>query len=280
MSESNDDKQKNKSIANINNEEFEQLTNNIQKDKKIDKLNFLVTQRNFAIIIIILVIMIQFFIIGSQCNQSKIMKRQSKLQYLSSYKIEQKIMREGRKRNAMQMIMKIALYYQPNINEKLLARAAEMIYDVGECIYDIPVEEWILLYSLEGQWDKNAKSYANARGPGQLMYCIGELVASELGIKWRGVETLYNYMDNIRLSMRWYYKLKSRYIEPRYYLTAYNWGEDDIGQFCSRDKKGDFIRRKKITGKYRKYFYKDYVRTKKRVEKVLGVKFFIEGLDN
>lgn len=280
MSTTNDDKQKNKLIANIDNDEFKQLTNNVQKDKKIDKLSFSITQRNFAIMIIIFVIMIQFFIIGSQCTQSKIMKRQSKLQYLSSYKIEQKIMREGRKRNAMQMIMKIALHYQPNINEKLLARASEMIYDVGECIYGIPVEEWILLYSLEGEWDKNALSSANARGPGQLMYCIAELVANELDIKWRGVETLFNYMDNIRLSMRWYYKLKSRYKLPKYYLTAYNWGEDDIGQFCSINKKGDFKKKKEITGKYRKYFYKDYVRTKKYVEKVLGVKFFIEGLDD
>ncbi len=255
-----------------------QLADREKKDSIIDKSRRLIKNLKFGYLPFAIIVFIQFIFIGMQCTQNSSYRRQMKMNYLSTYLVEQKITKQDRKRDAMEMVLKVALDYQPKLNERLLCEVAEDIFNKGESIYNTPTEEWILLFSHEGEWKRTALSYAFARGPGQIMPGVGEFVAKALGIKWSGVQTLYNYKHNIHISMKWYYHLKSRYKEPEYYLTAYCWGEKEMGSFCGVDSKGELVKTKKITGKYRDYL-KKYMRTKRHVEKILGKKIIIEGLE-
>lgn len=262
-----------------NGEGAEELITNVRKDKTINKLEHLVTQRNILLIAIIMVIIFLCVFSGVQCQQNAFYRKSMKLRYLSTYQVEQKIMQRDRKKDAMEMTMAIMLDYQPKLNERLCAEVAEMIYDTGERIYRVSVEEWNLLFSVESEWKRKALSPSGARGLGQLMPLIGRLMAKELGIHWRGVTTLYEYKNNVAMSMKWYHYLKAQYKVPELYITLYFWGEKHGGQFVKIDSQtGDVSLKKKLYGKYRKYFYTTYPRIHKHLESILKCKIIIPGL--
>jgi hypothetical protein len=262
-----------------NGDDVKGLLSGLKETKSIHYYKQAITKYKFGLLIIGILFLFQFVFVGIQCNSSKALKINSKMRYLSTYMVEQKIVMNKRKKEAMQKAMKVILWHQPNMNERLVAQVAEIIYEKGEKVYGIKTEEFLILPTLESSWKRKALSNKGARGPCQIMYLIGEWMADELNIKWEGAQTLYDYKKNIRMGLRIYWILKSRYKEPCYYVSTYNWGETFMGQFCVVDSNGEFLKKKKLSGKYRKYFYTDYQKAKKRVEKILDEKIHIEGLE-
>ena len=105
----------------------------------------------------------------------------------------------------------------------------------------------------------------------------GRAYSKMLDITWRGDKTLFNLEDNIRISMRIYFDLKRSFYDvengvdrPEYYISAYNWWERPIWPFAKKNKK--------LSGKYDDYL-KKYLVKKRKVEKILGEKIRIRGLE-
>lgn len=243
------------------------LGEDIQLSEQLKKYK-LIIKRYFAPVVAFFIVVI--VIIIGQWLQLKFYQNAYKLNYISVYNMEQTIVKKDRKKNAMLMISKVALKYNPKMNEITLANIAETIYDIGECKYDIPVEEWIILYTLESRWHIRAVSPAGAMGLGQLMPTTARMVAKILGIIWHGEPTLFNPVDNLKISMRYYFELKTTFKNPYYYIAAYAGGENAVGKF--------FKQKIKLSGDYKKYI-KDLIIAKHQVEKILDKKIMISGIE-
>jgi hypothetical protein len=261
-----------------NGDDTKQLADKEKKDTIIDKYKHLAAKLKIGYTPVLIIVLVQFIFIGFQCQLNKTYRRQMKMNYLSNYIVEQKVTQEDRKKECIRMVLKVGLHYQPKMNERLLCQIGELLYNTGELVYNTRVEEWIILITYESWWKRTARSPLGARGPMQLMFCTAEPVAYELNIPWNGLSTLYNYKDNVKIGMKYYHRLKRRYREPEYYITAYCWGEKNMGEFCDVDARGAFIKEKKISGKYRNYL-NGYLKTKHKVEKILKKKIVIEGLE-
>jgi len=241
------------------------------KKKSLDISKYLHAIMKYRIIIILVGVLLifQFAVIFMLYKQNQSQERTYKLNFQYIFSVNQTISQKNRKQNCINMIMKVALKYNKNLNEVALVKIANLIYEIGELRYDIPTEEWIILFTLESEWNPKAVSKSGAKGLGQLMPVIAMYNAKMLNITWRGDKTLFNPEENPRLSMRYYFDLKHQYEKPIYYISAYNWGEKEIGYFYRNDKK--------LIGKYLDY-YKKYLKAKKEVEKILGKKIIINGL--
>lgn len=258
-----------------NNESFE-LDNVIRKDHVVSYLKSKVNRAKWERIIFSGVIIILVFVIMFFASQFKAQKIQSKKNSMKLYNIGRKIEEKNRRDKAIAMVSDVALECNSNLDEDELGKVAELLYDVGELRYKIPVEHWLVLITTESFWKPNDVSHKGAVGFMQVMPPTGEMVAEILDIPYHGSKTLKDYTSNVRLGMYYLYKLKSYYVEPEYYFSAYFWGPTTIGSFYHTDEDGKLIK-EKLAGKYRKYFYNDIcVRGKRVVEKLIDRKILIQ----
>ena len=247
-----------------------ELIETVKKDSMIDKLTNTLSHKKLLLIVTGAIILFQFIVLFLLFNQISYYKTSSKMKYLSIYQVEQKIVGESRKKECLNAVMRVALKYYPKWNERRLAELGTLIYEVGEQRYGIPVEEWIVVFTLESEWKRKALSKSGAKGLGQLMPVIAKYIAKALNISWRGNITLFHYLDNPRISMRYYWDLKRQYENPIYYISAYFWGETEMGVL--------YKNKKQLYGKYKTYF-KKFLSIKHDVEKILNKKIFIKGIE-
>jgi soluble lytic murein transglycosylase-like protein len=83
-----------------------------------------------------------------------------------------------------------------------------------------------------------AVSNVGARGLMQILPTTGEFVAGQIGVPWRGPNTLFDPAANIRLGVRYLVYLIERYPDLRTALAAYNWGP---GKIARRVRRGETI---------------------------------------
>ncbi len=252
----------------------QELAEGIQTENRILRYKQMFKKYRVAFITFGVIVLFQIIIILVLFNQTNFYKQNYKMNYLSIYNVEQTIIQKNRRKEAMSKVMKVGLYFNPNINERVLAQIAATMYDVGEKQYNIAVEEQIVWITGETEWyyrGKKSISHKGAKGLTQLMPVTAMYLAGKLNITYRGNTTLFNPIENLRMGMRYYFDLKTEYKSPEYYITAYCWGEGSIGKFA-RNKRP-------ITGRHRDYLNR-FLTMKKKVEKVLGEKIIIYGLDD
>jgi soluble lytic murein transglycosylase-like protein len=80
-----------------------------------------------------------------------------------------------------------------------------------------------------------ALSPVGAMGMMQIMPPTGEELAAQLDIPWRGPQTLFDPLLNVRLGIAYLEQLESRYGSMATALAAYNWGP---GRIDSRIRHG------------------------------------------
>ena len=85
-----------------------------------------------------------------------------------------------------------------------------------------------------------AVSTAGARGLMQLLPSTGESVAAQIGVSWRGPNTLFDPAANVRLGVSYLAGMIERYANVRTALAAYNWGP---GQITARVRRGEAVPR-------------------------------------
>jgi soluble lytic murein transglycosylase len=73
-----------------------------------------------------------------------------------------------------------------------------------------------------------ARSGVGALGLMQIMPDTGAMLARQAGIEWRGPDTLFDPVTNIRLGIRYLAQLRLRYGDWEHALAAYNWGPGAI----------------------------------------------------
>ena len=97
-----------------------------------------------------------------------------------------------------------------------------------------------------------ARSRAGALGLMQLLPATGRAEARRHGLHWRGPETLYDPVANVRLGVRYLERLIERFGSVELALAAYNWGPTEI---AARLKGGQPVPRRyadTVLGAYRR----------------------------
>jgi soluble lytic murein transglycosylase-like protein len=88
---------------------------------------------------------------------------------------------------------------------------------------------------IESRGNAYALSPVGAMGLMQIMPPTGEELAAKLDIPWRGSQTLFDPLLNVRLGIAYLEQLESRYGSMPTALAAYNWGP---GRIDSRIRHG------------------------------------------
>jgi soluble lytic murein transglycosylase-like protein len=88
---------------------------------------------------------------------------------------------------------------------------------------------------IESRGNAYALSPVGAMGMMQIMPPTGEELAAQLDIPWRGPQTLFDPLLNVRLGIAYLEQLESRYGSMATALAAYNWGP---GRIDSRIRHG------------------------------------------
>lgn len=81
---------------------------------------------------------------------------------------------------------------------------------------------------VESLYDTYAVSHKDALGLMQILPSTGEWIAGLRGIPWRGPETLFDPVANVRIGVAYLRQLTDRYGSIRTALVAYNWGPGRI----------------------------------------------------
>ncbi len=113
--------------------------------------------------------------------------------------------------------------YQTGLAPFEVRRVAETVVAESERLGLRPELVLAVIYT-ESAFHAFARSPAGALGLMQIMPETGQMLAGELGIEWRGPETLFDPVINIRLGTHYLAHLHSKYANWDRALAAYNWG--------------------------------------------------------
>jgi soluble lytic murein transglycosylase len=87
---------------------------------------------------------------------------------------------------------------------------------------------------VESRYDAYAVSPVGAMGLMQILPATGEELAAKEGIVWRGPQTLFDPIVNVRLGVAYLNELTTRYGNTAMALAAYNWGPGHIDRRLRR----------------------------------------------
>jgi soluble lytic murein transglycosylase-like protein len=88
----------------------------------------------------------------------------------------------------------------------------------------------LAVMEVESRFDPFAVSPVGAVGLMQVLPGTARALAPELGIEWRGVRTLFDPVENLRIGVAYLAKLRARFGQLRTALAAYNRGPGAIGR--------------------------------------------------
>jgi soluble lytic murein transglycosylase len=89
---------------------------------------------------------------------------------------------------------------------------------------------------VESRFNNFAVSPVGALGLMQIMPSTGEELAAELGVAWRGPQTLFDPIVNVQLGVAYLRQLSQRYDDLPTALAAYNWGPGRIDRRIRRGR--------------------------------------------
>ena len=108
---------------------------------------------------------------------------------------------------------------------------------IAECQrYDLDRDLVIAVIRIESGFNTFAHSNKGALGLMQVIPKTGESVARDLGLPWRGPETLFDPVTNVRIGTAYLAWLYGRYGEMDSALAAYNWGPAAIDRRLKRGR--------------------------------------------
>jgi soluble lytic murein transglycosylase-like protein len=87
---------------------------------------------------------------------------------------------------------------------------------------------------VESGFRNYAVSNKDAMGLMQILPSTGQWLAPQVGVEWRGPQTLFDPIANVRLGIAYLRQLWDRYDDLHAALAAYNWGPGRIDQRIAR----------------------------------------------
>jgi soluble lytic murein transglycosylase-like protein len=120
------------------------------------------------------------------------------------------------------------------LSEAEIAQVAAAIVSEAN-IHGIDPNLVIAVIHIESRGNTFALSPVGAMGLMQIMAPTGEELAAKLDIPWRGSQTLFDPVLNVRIGIAYLEQLESRYRSMPIALAAYNWGP---GRIDSRIRHG------------------------------------------
>jgi soluble lytic murein transglycosylase-like protein len=113
---------------------------------------------------------------------------------------------------------------------------AEVIYD--EAVrYNHDPKVILALIGIESSFRNSSVSARGAKGLMQIMPYVAEAVAQELRIEWKGDQTLFDPLLNIRMGIYYLKMLMDDFQDLVLALTAYNYGPTYIRSFLDKGEK-------------------------------------------
>ncbi len=92
----------------------------------------------------------------------------------------------------------------------------------------------LALMYVESRYNAFAVSPVGAIGLMQILPPTGEELAEQLGIEWRGPQTLFDPVANVRMGVAYVKWLSDRYGKMSTALAAYNWGPGTVDRRLRR----------------------------------------------
>ena len=120
------------------------------------------------------------------------------------------------------------------LSEPEIAEVATAIVREAEA-HGIDPNLVLAVIHIESRGNSFALSPVGAMGMMQIMPPTGEELAAQLDIPWRGAQTLFDPLANIRMGVAYLKQLESRYGNMKTALAAYNWGP---GRIDSKIRRG------------------------------------------
>ncbi len=99
---------------------------------------------------------------------------------------------------------------------------------------DLPRDLVLAVIRTESGFHNFARSDVGALGLMQIMPATGKAIARDMSINWRGPETLFEPLVNVKLGTRYLRELHDRYGIWDTALAAYNWGPGAIDRRLRR----------------------------------------------
>jgi len=91
----------------------------------------------------------------------------------------------------------------------------------------------LAVIDVESGGRSRARSHRDARGLMQILPSTGRALALELGVPWRGPETLYDPVTNVRLGVVYLAQLLARFGDVPTALAAYNAGPSRVARLLA-----------------------------------------------
>jgi soluble lytic murein transglycosylase len=124
--------------------------------------------------------------------------------------------------------------HRSGLSEAEIAQVAAALVREAN-IHEIDPNLVLAVIHIESRGNTFALSPVGAMGLMQIMPPTGEELAAKLDIPWRGSQTLFDPLLNVRIGIAYLEQLESRYGSMPIALAAYNWGP---GRIDSRIRHG------------------------------------------
>lgn len=153
----------------------------------------------------------------------------------------------NQKEQVINEIQTILERYQTGLGSEMKEQLANVIYEEAYRYNQDP--KFILaLIAIESEFQNWSVSQRGAMGLMQIMPYVGQTLAQELGIEWKGDHTLFNPNHNVRIGIYYLSQLISDFKDIRVALTAYNYGPTYIKGLIERKERiPSFYYRKFLT---------------------------------
>lgn len=135
--------------------------------------------------------------------------------------------------NAVEWVEARFLSHQSALNRAEVREAAVAVVEESRR-HDVPLDLVLAVIQVESGYHNFARSRVGALGLMQIMPHTGRTLASELGIEWKGNETLFEPATNVRMGTYYLGYLHRRYGSYPAALAAYNWGPARIDRRIRR----------------------------------------------
>jgi hypothetical protein len=142
----------------------------------------------------------------------------------------------GTREETVQEILNVLERYPTGLANVTKEELAEVIYEEATRYNQDP--KFILaLIAIESSFQNWSVSEQGAKGLMQIMPCVAESIAQEIGIEWSGDNTLFNPFLNIRMGSYYLSRLILDFNNMEIALTAYNYGPTYVKSLIERKER-------------------------------------------
>ena len=139
------------------------------------------------------------------------------------------------KEEAVRRIIEYLRNENVTLKDKKLRTISEIVYKESTR-YNLDYRLVLALMKIESNFRDDAVSEKGARGLLQVKPSVAKFIAEDMGIKWRGDETLDEPKENIRIGVHFFSKLIEDFQSTTMALHAYHVGPTRLREILSEEK--------------------------------------------